>query len=128
VSPSSPAGACAAQVCRGRSGQRQPAGAGGRRTHRREAEAKDQGLQGDALLAYRQQHAAPRLTALQDWLQRLGLKALKNSGLAKAVNHALGRSPALLRYLEDGGRPIDNNPIEDVAASAAILPRAGPIP
>jgi hypothetical protein len=81
--------------------------------YRIEAEAKDQGLQGEALRAYRQQHATPRLTELQDWLQTLGLKALKNSGLAKAVNHALGRWPALLRYLDDAGRPIDNNPIEN---------------
>jgi transposase len=43
----------------------------------------------------------------------LGIKALKNSGLAKAVNHALGCLPALLQYLDDSGRPIDNNPIEN---------------
>jgi transposase len=81
--------------------------------YRIEAEAKNQGLQGEALRAYRQQHAAPRLTELHDWLQTQGLKALKNSGLSKAVNHALGRWSALLRYLDDGGRPIDNNPIEN---------------
>ena len=81
--------------------------------YRIEAEAKDQGLHGEALRAYRQQHVAPRLTELHDWLQALSLKALKNSGLAKAVNHALSRWPALLRYLDDGGRPIDNNPIEN---------------
>jgi transposase len=81
--------------------------------YRIEAEAKEQGLRDDALRAYRQQHATPRLTELHDWLQALGLKALKNSGLSKAVHHALGRWPALLRYLDDGGRPIDNNPIEN---------------
>ncbi|MCU0750173.1 MAG: transposase [Akkermansiaceae bacterium] len=78
-----------------------------------EAEAKEQGLQGESLRAHRQQHAASRLTELQDWLQAQGLKALKNSSLAKAVNHALSRWPALLRDLDDGGRPIDNNPIEN---------------
>jgi transposase len=81
--------------------------------YRIEAEAKDQGLHGEALRANRQQHAAPKLKELHDWLQALGLKALKNSGLAKAVNHALSRWPALLRYLDDAGRPIDNNPIEN---------------
>lgn len=81
--------------------------------YRIEAEAREQGLQGEALRAYRQQHAGPKLAELHDWLQALGLKALKNSGLAKAVHHALGRWPALLRYLEDGGLPIDNNPIEN---------------
>jgi transposase len=81
--------------------------------YRIEAEAKEHGLQGEALRAYRQQHTAPRLTELHVWLQALGVQALKNSGLAKAVNHALGRWPALLRYLDDGGRPIDNNPIEN---------------
>jgi transposase len=81
--------------------------------YRIEAQAREQGLQDDALRAYRQQHAAPLLKALHDWLQALGLKALKNSSLSKAVHHALGRWPALLRYLDDGGRPIDNNPIEN---------------
>ncbi len=81
--------------------------------YRIEAEAKEQGLQGEALRAFRQQHAASKLTELHVWLQALGVQALKNSSLAKAVNHALGRWPALLRYLDDGGRPIDNNPIEN---------------
>ena len=88
--------------------------------YRIEAEAKEQGLQGEALRAYRQQHATPRLTDLHDWLQALGLKALKNSGLSKAVHHALGRWPALLRYLDDGGRPIDNNPIENAIRPIAL--------
>jgi transposase len=81
--------------------------------YRIEAEAKEHGLQGEALRAHREQHAAPRLAELHTWLQALGVQALKNSSLAKAVNHALSRWPALLRYLDDGGRPIDNNPIEN---------------
>ncbi|MBE5317234.1 MAG: IS66 family transposase [Xanthomonadales bacterium] len=88
--------------------------------YRIEAEAKDQGLHGEALRAHRQQQATPRLTELHAWLQTLGLKALKNSGLAKAVNHALGRWPALLRYLEDSGRPIDNNPIETERSEGVV--------
>ncbi|MBE5317457.1 MAG: transposase [Xanthomonadales bacterium] len=78
-----------------------------------EGEAKDQGLQGEALRACRQQHAAPWLTKLQDCLQAQGGKALKNRGLAEAVNHGLSRWPALLGYIEDGGRPIENKPIEN---------------
>ena len=36
------------------------------------------------------------------------------------MNHALSRWPALLRYLEDGGRPIDNNPIETERSEGVV--------
>jgi len=53
------------------------------------------------------------LTDLHDWLHTLAAKRLTNSGLHKAVHHALGRWSALVRYLDDSDRPIDNNPIEN---------------
>lgn len=79
--------------------------------YRIEADAKD--LEPDARRAYRQTHASPVLASLHAWLIDVSTRQLGGSVLAKAVNHALGRWPALLRYLDDGTRPIDNNPIEN---------------
>jgi len=62
--------------------------------------------------AHRQQHARPVVEALHAWLVDLSAKALGGSALSKAVQHALGRWSALVRYLDDGRHPIDNNPIE----------------
>jgi len=53
------------------------------------------------------------LTDLHDWLHSLAAKRLENSGLHKAVHYALGRWPALIRYLDDSDRPINNNRIEN---------------
>jgi hypothetical protein len=36
------------------------------------------------------------------------------------VNHALGRWPELLCYLDDGGRPFDNNPIETERSEGVV--------
>jgi hypothetical protein len=88
--------------------------------YRIEAAAREHGLEGEALRAYRVEHATPVLTKLHAWLQALSLSTLKNSSLNKAVQHALGRWPALLRYLDDGGRPIDNNPIENAIRPIAV--------
>jgi hypothetical protein len=81
--------------------------------YRIEADARAQGLRGEALHAHRNTHAPPVLIALHDWLHALSLKTLPGSGLGNAIKHALGRWPALLRYLDNGERPIDNNPIEN---------------
>ncbi|WP_395795459.1 IS66 family transposase [Aquimonas sp.] len=81
--------------------------------YRIEAAAREQGLRGEALHAHRNAHATPVLTALHDWLQTQSLATLPSSGVGNAVNHALKRWPALLRYLDNGERPIDNNPIEN---------------
>jgi len=81
--------------------------------YRIESEAREQALKGEVLATYRRQHATPVLTDLHDWLHTLAAKTLKNSALHKAVHHALGRWPALVRYLDDSDRPIDNNPIEN---------------
>lgn len=88
--------------------------------YRIEATAREQSLGGEALRAHRVEHATPVLMELHEWLQALSLSTLKNSSLNKAVQHALGRWPALLRYLDDGGRPIDNNPIENAIRPIAV--------
>lgn len=42
------------------------------------------------------------------------------SATAKAIAHALKRWPALVRYVDSGTLPIDNNPIENAIRPIAI--------
>lgn len=86
--------------------------------YRIEAEARD--LAPEARQARRQAYARPAVEALHTWLVELSVKVLGGSALSKAVHHALGRWPALVRYLEDGGYPIDNNPVENVIRPVAV--------
>ena len=69
---------------------------------------------------YRQQHAKPRLDALHAWLQDLRPKVLGASGTLSAIDYTLRRWAALIRYLDDGRYPIDNNPIENAIRPIAI--------
>ena len=76
-----------------------------------EAKARD----GDeaARLALRQQEALPKLNALHDWLIDQRLKTADGSGLARAIDYSLKRWPALIRYVDSGSLPIDNNMVEN---------------
>ncbi len=42
------------------------------------------------------------------------------SGTAKAIDYALRRWPAILRYAESGTLPIDNNPLENTIRPIAV--------
>lgn len=44
----------------------------------------------------------------------------QGSGTGKAIEHALKRWPALLRYADSGTFPIDNNAIENAIRPVAI--------
>jgi len=69
---------------------------------------------------FRQQHAAPALAALKQWLDDIAPTLLGNSGTAKALAYTLRRWDALVRYLDDGARPIDNNRIENAIRPIAL--------
>ena len=64
-------------------------------------------------LALRQQEALPRLSDLHSWLCAKRRVAADGTGLARAIDYSLKRWPAILRYVESGQLPIDNNPIEN---------------
>ena len=66
-----------------------------------------------ARLALRQQHAMPKLSALRDWLIAQRVKTADGTGLARAIDYSLKRWPALMRYVDNGALPIDNNPAEN---------------
>ena len=76
-----------------------------------EAQARD-GSE-EARLALRQQEALPKLKALHEWLIAQRLKTADGSGLARAIDYSLKRWPALIRYVESGTLPIDNNVVEN---------------
>jgi transposase len=86
--------------------------------YRIEAEARD--LDADARHEYRRRHARPLLDAFKDWLDDLRPNVLGNTGVRKAIDYTLKRWSALVRYLDDGGYPIDNNPIENAIRPIAV--------
>ncbi|PWK85713.1 IS66 family transposase [Fulvimonas soli] len=73
-----------------------------------------------ARLRERRKHLAPRLVAFKQWLDDLQPKALGNSGLRRAVDYTRRRWEALVRILDEGAWPIDNNPIENAIRPIAV--------
>ncbi len=67
----------------------------------------------DEIKNYRQQHAAPRLTALHQMLQTQLLSALPKSPLGMALQYTLARWDKLNVYLQDGNLRIDNNLVKN---------------
>lgn len=86
--------------------------------YRIEAQAHE--LDADQRHAHRQQHALPRLQSLKAWLDEVRPQVAGNSGTAKALDYTLRRWQALVRYVEDGTYPIDNNPIENAIRPVAL--------
>jgi transposase len=84
-----------------------------------EQAAKEKGLTGSNLAAYRQQHAAPILTAFAGWLADQRPRVLPKSSIGEAFTYATNQWPTLGVYLTDGRLMIDN-----AAAEQAIRPLA----
>lgn len=61
----------------------------------------------------RQQRAKPVTEELHAWLVGQRQRLAKADATAKAIEHTLGRWRALMRYLDDGNVPIDNNAVEN---------------
>jgi transposase len=66
------------------------------------------GESADVRRAMRQKHAVPLLAELHGWMVQVRAEVENGSALAKALNYALNRWEALLRYTEDGRLEIDN--------------------
>jgi len=58
--------------------------------------------------------------ALHAWLTSQRLKVPPGSAIIKAIDYSLGRWPALLRYIDDGDLPADNNWVENQIRPIAI--------
>ena len=61
----------------------------------------------------RQTESVPVLLSLHEWLKEQVRTIAPNSGMAKALAHALKRWPSLVVYAQSGDIPIDNNPVEN---------------
>ena len=84
-----------------------------------EQAAKQKGLTGSTLAAYRRQHAGPVLTAFAGWLAEHRPRVLPKSAIGEAFTYAMNQWPTLGVYLTDGRLTIDN-----AAAERAIRPLA----
>ena len=67
------------------------------------------GESADIRRAMRQKHAVPLLAELHGWMVQVRTEVENGSAIARALNYALNRWEALLRYTEDGRLEIDNN-------------------
>ena len=85
-----------------------------------EREGREQQLDSDGRRQLRQQRAKPIAEALRQWLVRQRGQVPDGSATAKAIEYSLGRWAALIRYLEDGELPIDNNHIENRIRPVAL--------
>jgi len=61
----------------------------------------------------RQTHSKPIVDVLHQWLLGQRQRVPKGSPIFKAIHYTLKRWDALVRYLEDGAVPIDNNWVEN---------------
>jgi transposase len=68
----------------------------------------------------RQSRSRPLLDQMQEWLHATLAKLSKKSAVTSAINYALGRWAALLRFCEDGRIEIDNNTAERALRAVAI--------
>ena len=55
----------------------------------------------------------PIVDKLHEWLLLQRQRATDGTAIAKAIDYSLGRWPALIRFLDDGALPIDNNWVEN---------------
>jgi len=85
-----------------------------------EREARERKLDTEGRRILRQQRSTPIAEAFRQWLTRQRALVPDGSAAAKAINYSLGRWGALIRYLDDGELPIDNNHIENRIRPVAL--------
>jgi len=68
----------------------------------------------------RRERARPWAMALHAWLQAHRFKVPDGSATAKAIDYSLGRWSALVRYIDDGTLPADNNWVENQIRPIAL--------
>jgi transposase len=85
-----------------------------------ESLAREQRLDALGRLQLRLQRSKPIAEALRQWLTRQRGQVPNGSATMKAIDYSLGRWAALIRYLDDGDLPIDNNHIENRIRPVAL--------
>jgi transposase len=85
-----------------------------------EEEARERQLDAAGRQLLRQEYAKPIAEALRKWLIYQRGQVPQRSATAKAIAYSLGRWDALIRYLDDGDLPIDNNHLENRIRPVAL--------
>ena len=85
-----------------------------------EVEREVADLPADERLRMRQLKAKPAADALHAWLLAQRQKVPPGSATAKAMDYSIGRWTALVRYIDDGDLPADNNWVENQIRPIAI--------
>ena len=86
-----------------------------------EANAKKQGLIGDALLVYRRKRGVRISEEFKDWLDKMDGFLLPSNPIQKAVKYYLNHWEALMRFLEDPFVELDNNWSERALRKVALF-------
>jgi transposase len=85
-----------------------------------EVEREIRQLAADERKTIRQEKSKPIADALHQWLTQQRKKVPDGSATAKAIDYSLKRWQALVRFIEDGALPIDNNWVENQIRPIAI--------
>jgi transposase len=85
-----------------------------------EQEARDRQLNATQRQLLRNEYAKPVAEALRKWLLYQRGQVSEGSATAKAIAYSLGRWEALVRYIDDGDLPIDNNHLENKIRPVAL--------
>jgi len=83
-----------------------------------EAQAREKGITGQALLVLRREESAPVVDKLREWM--LSERALPSSGIGIAIGYADGIWPGLKVFLDNPLVPLDNNQTERGMRGVAI--------
>jgi transposase len=85
-----------------------------------EEEARERQLDAAGRQLLRQEYAKAIAEALRKWLIYQRGQVPRRSATAKAIAYSLGRWDALIRYIDDGDLPIDNNHLENRIRPVAL--------
>lgn len=77
-------------------------------------------MEPDARLAFRQEHAAPIWTLLRSYLENEMSSVSTKEKIGEAKGYLLNQWDGLVKYLEDGRIPIDNNECEQLMKQVAL--------
>jgi transposase len=78
------------------------------------------GNSAETRLAYRREHVAPLITALETWMRTERHKLSRHADVARAIDYMLKRWPAFTRFLDDGRICISNNAAERALRGVAL--------
>jgi len=85
-----------------------------------ERDAREQGLDADAIKLLRQEKSVPILIEMEKWLNDHLNKVLPKSAIGQAIAYTLTLWPRLVQYVDDGRFYIDNNLIENSIRPVAL--------